>query len=90
MTVLGRRSRLIRSLTAVNGGKRTKSRMAGHTQGCLSIHGTAVLLSRHTCVSLLIAQGAHAKEIQIRLGNASITTTMKCVRARHLQPSLDE
>jgi site-specific recombinase XerC len=31
---------------------------------------------RHTCASLLIAQGAHPKVIQERLGHASITTTM--------------
>lgn len=43
---------------------------------------------RHTCASLLIAQGAHAKEIQIRLGHASIATTMNVYG--HLLPSLDE
>ncbi len=43
---------------------------------------------RHTCASLLIAEGAHAKEIQIRLGHASITTTMNVYG--HLLPSLDE
>lgn len=43
---------------------------------------------RHTCASLLIAQGAHAKEIQTRLGHASITTTMNVYG--HLLPSLDE
>jgi integrase len=31
---------------------------------------------RHTCAALLIAQGAHPKEIQARLGHASITTTL--------------
>ncbi len=30
----------------------------------------------HTCASILIAQGAHPKEIQARLGHASIMTTM--------------
>lgn len=41
---------------------------------------------RHTCASILIAQGAHPKEIQARLGHASITTTMD--RYGHLFPSL--
>lgn len=43
---------------------------------------------RHTCASLLIAQGAHPKEIQARLGHSSITTTLD--RYGHLFPSLDE
>lgn len=41
---------------------------------------------RHTCASILIAQGAHPKEIQSRLGHSSITTTMD--RYGHLFPSL--
>jgi integrase len=41
---------------------------------------------RHTCASILIAQGAHPKEIQARLGHASINTTMD--RYGHLFPSL--
>lgn len=43
---------------------------------------------RHTCASILIAQGAHPKEIQSRLGHSSITTTMD--RYGHLFPSLGE
>lgn len=43
---------------------------------------------RHTCAGLLIAQGAHVKEIEMRLGHASITTTMNVYG--HLLPSLDE
>ena len=43
---------------------------------------------RHTCAALLIAQGAHPKEIQARLGHSSITTTLD--RYGHLFPSLDE
>lgn len=43
---------------------------------------------RHTAVSFLIAQGAHPKEIQARLGHSSITTTLD--RYGHLFPSLDE
>jgi integrase len=42
---------------------------------------------RHTCASLLIAQGAHPKIIQERLGHASITTTMN--RYSHLFEGLD-
>lgn len=41
---------------------------------------------RHTCASILIAQGAHPKEIQARLGHASIMTTMD--QYGHLFPSL--
>ena len=43
---------------------------------------------RHTCASILISQGAHPKEIQARLGHASIITTMD--RYGHLFPSLGE
>ena len=41
---------------------------------------------RHTAAGLLIAQGAHPKEIQARLGHASITTTLNTYG--HLWPSL--
>jgi len=40
---------------------------------------------RHTCASILIAQGAHP-EVQARLGHASIMVTMD--RYEHLLPSL--
>ena len=40
------------------------------------LHGLRFHDLRHTCASLLIAQGAHPKVIQERLGHASITTTM--------------
>ena len=43
---------------------------------------------RHSCASFLIAQGAHPKEIQARLGHSSITTTLNVYG--HLFPSLDE
>lgn len=43
---------------------------------------------RHTCASLLIAGGAHPKEIQARLGHSSITTTLNVYG--HLFPSLDD
>jgi integrase len=40
---------------------------------------------RHTCASLLIAQGAHPKAIQVHLGHSSISVTMD--RYGHLFPS---
>ena len=40
---------------------------------------------RHTCASLLIAEGAHPKVIQAHLGHSSITVTMD--RYGHLYPS---
>jgi integrase len=43
---------------------------------------------RHTCAALLIAQGAHPKEIQERLGHSTIRITFD--RYGHLLPSLDE
>ena len=43
---------------------------------------------RHSSAALLIAQGAHPKEIQARLGHASITTTLNTYG--HLWPSLGE
>ncbi len=43
---------------------------------------------RHTCAALLIAQGAHPKEIQERLGHSTITLTFD--RYGHLFPNLDE
>ena len=42
---------------------------------------------RHTSVALAIAEGAHPKAIQARLGHASITTTLNTYG--HLFPSLD-
>jgi integrase len=43
---------------------------------------------RHTCAALLIAQGAHPKEIQERLGHSTIQLTFD--RYGHLLPTLDE
>jgi integrase len=43
---------------------------------------------RHTCAALLIAQGAHPKEIQERLGHSTIKITFD--RYGHLLPTLDE
>ena len=43
---------------------------------------------RHTAVALAIAQGAHPKAIQSRMGHSSITMTLD--RYGHLFPELDE
>ena len=43
---------------------------------------------RHTYASLLIAQGAHPKYIQVHLGHASIQTTLD--RYGHLMPEIHE
>lgn len=43
---------------------------------------------RHTAVALAIANGAHAKSIQHRMGHSSITVTLD--RYGHLLPSLDD
>jgi integrase len=43
---------------------------------------------RHTCASLLIAEGAHPKLIQTRLGHSSITITLDTYS--HVFPSLEE
>ncbi|HSK92080.1 MAG TPA: tyrosine-type recombinase/integrase, partial [Euzebyales bacterium] len=43
---------------------------------------------RHTHAALLIAQGAHTKAIQYRLGHSSITVTLD--RYGHLFPALDD
>ena len=43
---------------------------------------------RHTCASLLIAEGAHPKLISTRLGHSSIEITLD--RYSHLFPSLEE
>ncbi len=42
---------------------------------------------RHTCVALLVEQGAHPKLIQTRLGHSSITITLN--RYGHVFPSMD-
>jgi integrase len=43
---------------------------------------------RHTSVALAIAEGAHPKTIQVRMGHSSITVTLD--RYGHLFPELDE
>jgi integrase len=42
---------------------------------------------RHTCASILINSGAHAKLVQERLGHASITTTLHLYG--HVLPSTE-
>ena len=67
----------------IKGDKRTKRPPALPAE----LHGLRFHDLRHTCASLLIAQGAHPKIIQERLGHASITTTMN--RYGHLFEGLD-
>jgi integrase len=43
---------------------------------------------RHTCASLLVAQGAHVREIAARLGHSNPMVTMRVYA--HILPSLDE
>lgn len=43
---------------------------------------------RHTAVALAVAQGAHPKAIQRRMGHSTINTTLD--RYGHLFPELDE
>lgn len=43
---------------------------------------------RHTAVALAIANGAHAKAIQQRMGHSSVTITLD--RYGHLLPALDD
>lgn len=43
---------------------------------------------RHTAVALAIANGAHAKSIQARMGHSSVSITLD--RYGHLLPSLDD
>ncbi|MEW6153163.1 MAG: tyrosine-type recombinase/integrase [Actinomycetota bacterium] len=43
---------------------------------------------RHTSVALAIAEGAHPKAIQVRMGHSSINVTLD--RYGHLFPELDE
>ncbi len=51
------------------------------------LHGLRFHDLRHTCASLLIAEGAHPKLIQERLGHSSITITLD--RYGHLFPRLE-
>ncbi|HWD09358.1 MAG TPA: tyrosine-type recombinase/integrase [Actinomycetota bacterium] len=74
-----------------------RSRPAGRNRGPSSVslpsntHARLCELNhdlRHSSAALLIAQGAHPKEIQAQLGHASITTTLNTYG--HLWPSLGE
>jgi integrase len=51
-------------------------------------HGLRFHDLRHTCAALLIAEGAHPKLIQSRLGHSSITITLDTYG--HLLPSVEE
>lgn len=51
------------------------------------LHGLRFHDLRHTCATLLISAGAHAKLIQERLGHASITTTLN--QYGHVLPSTE-
>lgn len=52
------------------------------------LHGLRFHDLRHTCASLLIAAGVHAKAIQVRLGHSTFRMTMDVYG--HLLPSLDD
>ena len=52
------------------------------------LHGVRFHDLRHTCAALLIAESAHPKAIQQRMGHSSITVTLD--RYGHLLPSLDD
>jgi integrase len=61
-----------------------------HNEACSERHTPLYRFHdlRHTCAALLIAQGAHPKEVQERLGHSTIRITFD--RYGHLLPSLDE
>ena len=62
-----------------------------HWQGARSAAGLGELRFhdlRHTAVALAIAQGAHPKAIQRRMGHSTINMTLD--RYGHLFPELDE
>lgn len=60
------------------------------SRGCKDRHTPLLRFHdlRHTCAALLIANGAHPKEIQERLGHSTIRITFD--RYGHLFPTLDE
>lgn len=67
----------------IKGDKKKEIKAALPTE----LHGLRFHDLRHTAASMLIAQGANPKQIQERLGHASITTTMD--RYGHLFPDHD-
>jgi integrase len=78
--------------TATNGGALRRSFYPRHYKPAVQRAGLPPALRfhdlRHTCAALLIAQGAHPKEIQERLGHSTIQLTFD--RYGHLLPTLDE
>jgi site-specific recombinase XerD len=78
--------------SAANGGPLRRSWYPRHYKPAVLRAGLAPSLRfhdlRHTCAALLIAQGAHPKEIQERLGHSTIQLTFD--RYGHLLPTLDE
>jgi integrase len=77
--------------TAVEGGPLRRAFYRRHFLPAVARAGLEPLRFhdlRHTCASLLIAQGAHAKEIAERLGHSTVRLTLD--RYGHLLPSLDE
>jgi integrase len=52
------------------------------------LHGLRFHDLRHTCASLSVAAGAHVKQVQARLGHASVQITLD--RYTHLFPSAEE
>jgi integrase len=80
-----------RLFSAAEGGPLRRNFYRRHFRPAVERAGLAPLRFhdlRHTCASLLIAQGAHAKEISERLGHSTARLTLD--RYGHLLPSLDE
>jgi integrase len=78
--------------TSLKGGPLRRSFYPRHYKPAVERAGLPTRLRfhdlRHTCAALLIAQGAHPKEIQERLGHSTIQLTFD--RYGHLLPTLDE
>jgi integrase len=78
--------------TSAKGGPLRRSFYPRHYKPAVEQAGLPTRLRfhdlRHTCAALLIAQGAHPKEIQERLGHSTIQLTFD--RYGHLLPTLDE
>ncbi|MEA2432647.1 MAG: hypothetical protein QOG54_104 [Actinomycetota bacterium] len=78
--------------TSAEGGPLRRNFYGRHFKPCLVAAGLDPNLRfhdlRHTCAALLIAQGAHPKEIQERLGHSTIRMTFD--RYGHLFPTLDD
>lgn len=65
-----------------------RRRIWGRATRAVGLQGVRFHDLRHTTVAFAIAQGAHPKAIQERMGHSSITMTMD--RYGHLFPALDE